>query len=46
MQGAGQPSGTGAYDQDVGLKLFALWGHRFFSLAEHANVEDLTLVFA
>jgi hypothetical protein len=37
MEGAGQSGGSGADDQDIGLKSFALYGHRFISLAEHAN---------
>jgi hypothetical protein len=37
MEGAGQTGGAGANDQDVGFELFALCGHRFFSLAERAN---------
>jgi hypothetical protein len=39
MQGAGQAGGTGADDQDVSLKLFALYGHRLFSLAERAGLQ-------
>jgi hypothetical protein len=34
MEGAGQARRASADDQDVGLKLFALYSHRFFSLAE------------
>ena len=41
MEGAGQSCGAGADDQDIGLKSFALYGHRVISLAEHANVADL-----
>ncbi len=35
MERASQAGGAGADDQDVGLKSFALCGHRFISLAEH-----------
>jgi hypothetical protein len=37
MERAGQSSGAGADDQDIGLKSFALYGHRFISLAEHTG---------
>jgi hypothetical protein len=44
MEGAGQSGRSGADDQDIGLKSFALYGHRFISLAEHAKVADLGVV--
>jgi hypothetical protein len=37
VEGAGQSGGAGADDQDIGLKSFALYGHRFISLAERTG---------